>query len=48
MWLAIAERNRQPIPSWQFTKYGLAVTVAAVITVVRSVGYVWLRYFALT
>ncbi|MDG4858537.1 ArsB/NhaD family transporter [Streptomyces sp. T-3] len=42
--LGIAERNRQPISFWQFTKYGLVVTA---ITVAISVGYVWLRYFAL-
>ena len=43
--LGIAERNRQPISFWQFTKYGLVVTV---VTVALSAGYVWLRYFALT
>ncbi|MFG2309865.1 SLC13 family permease [Streptomyces sp. NPDC048566] len=42
--LGIAERNRQPITFWQFTKYGLVVTA---VTVVISLGYVWLRYFAL-
>ncbi|NGO46742.1 ArsB/NhaD family transporter [Streptomyces ureilyticus] len=42
--LGIAERNRQPISFWQFTKYGLVVTA---ITVALSAGYVWLRYFAL-
>jgi Na+/H+ antiporter NhaD/arsenite permease-like protein len=42
--LGIAERNRQPISFWQFTKYGLVVTV---VTVVIALGYVWLRYFAL-
>ncbi|MHC3475561.1 ArsB/NhaD family transporter [Streptomyces sp. 7R007] len=42
--LGIAERNRQPISFWQFTKYGLIVTVA---TVSMSLVYVWLRYFAL-
>ncbi|MFG2533086.1 ArsB/NhaD family transporter [Streptomyces sp. NPDC048516] len=41
--LGIAERNRQPISFWQFTKYGLIVTAA---TVALSLGYVWLRYFA--
>ncbi|MFI1034684.1 ArsB/NhaD family transporter [Streptomyces sp. NPDC020951] len=41
--LGIAERNRQPISFWQFTKYGLVVTV---VTVTLSAGYVWLRYFA--
>ncbi|MFF1515878.1 SLC13 family permease [Streptomyces sp. NPDC058305] len=42
--LGIAERNRQPITFWQFTKYGLVVTAA---TVTISLIYVWLRYFAL-
>ncbi|MCI3242632.1 SLC13 family permease [Streptomyces spinosisporus] len=42
--LGIAERNRQPISFWQFTKYGLVVTAA---TVAVSVAYVWVRYFAL-
>ena len=42
--LGIAERNRQPISFWQFTKYGLIVTA---VTVTISAGYVWLRYFAL-
>lgn len=41
--LGIAERNRQPISFWQFTKYGLVVTAA---TVAISLAYVWLRYFA--
>jgi Na+/H+ antiporter NhaD/arsenite permease-like protein len=42
--LGIAERNRQPITFWQFTKYGLVVTA---VTIVISAAYVWLRYFAL-
>ncbi|GGW17840.1 membrane protein [Streptomyces capoamus] len=42
--LGIAERNRQPISFWQFTKYGLVVTAA---TVAIALAYVWLRYFAL-
>ncbi|MDG9717863.1 ArsB/NhaD family transporter [Streptomyces sp. DH24] len=42
--LGIAERNRQPISFWQFTKYGLIVTA---VTVLLALGYVWLRYFAL-
>ncbi|MEU9396401.1 ArsB/NhaD family transporter [Streptomyces sp. NPDC048324] len=41
--LGIAERNRQPISFWQFTKYGLIVTA---VTVAVTIGYVWLRYFA--
>jgi Na+/H+ antiporter NhaD/arsenite permease-like protein len=43
--LGIAERNRQPISFWQFTKYGLIVTA---VTVAIALGYVWLRYFALS
>jgi Na+/H+ antiporter NhaD/arsenite permease-like protein len=42
--LGIAERNRQPISFWQFTKYGLIVTA---VTVAFALAYVWLRYFAL-
>ncbi|PAZ17336.1 hypothetical protein CLM62_02845 [Streptomyces sp. SA15] len=42
--LGIAERNRQPITFWQFTKYGLVVTA---VTVTLAALYVWLRYFAL-
>ncbi|MES4904291.1 MULTISPECIES: ArsB/NhaD family transporter [unclassified Streptomyces] len=42
--LGIAERNRQPISFWQFTKYGLVVTA---VTVTIAAGYLWLRYFAL-
>ncbi|MFD8775674.1 ArsB/NhaD family transporter [Streptomyces sp. NPDC059916] len=42
--LGIAERNRQPISFWQFTKYGLIVTP---VTVAISAAYVWLRHFAL-
>ncbi|OMI35866.1 ArsB/NhaD family transporter [Streptomyces sparsogenes] len=42
--LGIAERNRQPISFWQFTKYGLVVTA---VTVALSAAYLWLRYFAL-
>ncbi|MGW3248425.1 SLC13 family permease [Streptomyces sp. NPDC001070] len=42
--LGIAERNRQPISFWTFTKYGLIVTA---VTVSISAAYLWLRYFAL-
>ncbi|MCX4884139.1 MULTISPECIES: ArsB/NhaD family transporter [unclassified Streptomyces] len=42
--LGIAERNRQPISFWQFTKYGLVVTL---VTVMISALYLWLRYFVL-
>ncbi|MEU6854071.1 ArsB/NhaD family transporter [Actinacidiphila alni] len=43
--LGIAERARQPISFWQFTRYGLLVTAA---TLAVSALYLWLRYFALT
>ncbi|MFF7984038.1 SLC13 family permease [Streptomyces sp. NPDC007901] len=43
--LGIAERNRQPISFWQFTRYGLVITLA---TVAISALYLWLRYFVLT
>ncbi|GLH98150.1 ArsB/NhaD family transporter [Phytohabitans aurantiacus] len=42
--LGIAERAGKPITFWQFTKYGLVVTV---VTVAVTVPYLWLRYFAL-
>ncbi|WP_405609699.1 SLC13 family permease [Streptomyces sp. NBC_00076] len=42
--LGIAERNRQPISFWQFTRYGLVVTL---VTVAISALYLWLRYFVL-
>ncbi|MGW3652069.1 SLC13 family permease [Streptomyces sp. NPDC000878] len=42
--LGIAERNRQPISFWQFTKYGLVVTG---VTVTLALAYVWLRYFVI-
>ena len=42
--LGIAERGRQPISFWQFTKYGILVTLT---TVAFSGLYLWLRYFAL-
>ncbi|MDV7219054.1 ArsB/NhaD family transporter [Streptomyces prunicolor] len=41
--LGIAERNRQPITFWQFTKYGLIVTA---VTVAVSLGCMRLRYSA--
>ncbi|WP_445025213.1 hypothetical protein [Streptomyces sp. SAS_270] len=43
--LGIAERVQQPISFWQFTKYGLIVTA---VTVVISLGYVWLCHFGLS
>ena len=41
--IGIAERSGQPISFWQFTKYGLVVTV---LTVGLAMPYLWLRYFA--
>jgi Na+/H+ antiporter NhaD/arsenite permease-like protein len=43
--LGIAERAGKPITFWQFTRYGLVVTV---VTVALAVPYLWLRYFAFT
>jgi Na+/H+ antiporter NhaD/arsenite permease-like protein len=39
--LGIAERRGQPISFWEFSRYGLVVTL---ITVALSVPYLWLRY----
>ncbi|GAA5044651.1 Na+/H+ antiporter NhaD/arsenite permease-like protein [Thermocatellispora tengchongensis] len=39
--LGIAARNRTPISFWEFTKYGLIVTV---VTVTLVAPYLWLRY----
>jgi Na+/H+ antiporter NhaD/arsenite permease-like protein len=41
--LGLAERAGQRISFWQFTKYGMVVTL---VTVVLCVPYLWLRYFA--
>lgn len=41
--LGIAERSEQRISFWQFTKYGLVVTV---VSIVVAVPYLWLRFFA--
>jgi Na+/H+ antiporter NhaD/arsenite permease-like protein len=41
--LGMAERAGKRISFWEFTKYGLIVTV---ITVALCVPYLWLRYFA--
>ena len=41
--LGIAERAGHQITFWEFTKYGLIVTV---ITVALAVPYLWLRFFA--
>jgi Na+/H+ antiporter NhaD/arsenite permease-like protein len=42
--LGIAERAGKKISFWQFTRYGLVVTV---VTVALAVPYLWLRYFVL-
>jgi Na+/H+ antiporter NhaD/arsenite permease-like protein len=42
--LGLAERAGRRISFWEFTKYGLVVTV---ITVALCVPYLWLRYFLL-
>ncbi|MEV6210701.1 ArsB/NhaD family transporter [Kitasatospora sp. NPDC051914] len=42
--LGIAERNRQPISFWTFTRYGIPVTA---VTIAISALYLWIRYFAL-
>ncbi|GAA3831821.1 ArsB/NhaD family transporter [Sphaerisporangium flaviroseum] len=39
--LGIAARNRHPISFWEFTKYGLVVTL---VTVALVTPYLWLRY----
>ncbi|GAA0420818.1 membrane protein [Acrocarpospora corrugata] len=41
--LGIAARNRHPISFWEFTKYGLIVTL---VTVALVTPYLWLRYLA--
>ncbi|MEO3861007.1 ArsB/NhaD family transporter [Acrocarpospora sp. B8E8] len=41
--LGIAARHRQPISFWEFTKYGLIVTL---VTVALVTPYLWLRYLA--
>jgi len=42
--LGIAARNGHPISFWEFTKYGLVVTV---VTIFLAWPYVYLRYYAL-
>ncbi|MEV4728180.1 SLC13 family permease, partial [Micromonospora humida] len=42
--LGLAERAGQRITFWQFTRYGLVVTL---VTVGLAVPYLWLRYFVL-
>jgi Na+/H+ antiporter NhaD/arsenite permease-like protein len=39
--ISIAKRNGHPISFWEFTKYGVVVTV---ITILLCVPYLWLRY----
>jgi Na+/H+ antiporter NhaD/arsenite permease-like protein len=39
--ISIAKRNGYPISFWEFTKYGVVVTV---ITILLCVPYLWLRY----
>ncbi len=41
--LGIAARHGHPISFWRFTKYG---SVVAVVTIVVSWAYLWLRYYA--
>jgi len=43
--LGLAERAGRPISFWEFTRYGLVITV---VTVALCVPYLWLRYFAFT
>lgn len=42
--LGLAERGGRPISFWEFTRYGLVVTV---ITVGLAMPYLWLRYVVL-
>jgi Na+/H+ antiporter NhaD/arsenite permease-like protein len=42
--LGLAERDGRPISFWEFTKYGLVVTL---ITIAVCTPYLWLRYFVL-
>ncbi|MBM7789152.1 ArsB/NhaD family transporter [Tenggerimyces flavus] len=41
--LGIAERAGKPISFWEFTRYGLVVSV---ITIALAVPYLWLRYLS--
>jgi Na+/H+ antiporter NhaD/arsenite permease-like protein len=43
--LGLAERAGHRISFWEFTRYGLVVTV---ITIALAVPYLWLRFFAFT
>lgn len=42
--LGIAERAGKPITFWQFTRYGLVVTL---VTITLAVPYLWLRYLVI-
>ena len=42
--IGIAAKSGHPISFWQFTKYGIVVTIGSTI---MAWGYVWLRYFVL-
>lgn len=41
--IGLAMRNGTPISFWEFTKYGLIVTLASAVL---ALPYLWLRYFA--
>lgn len=41
--IGIAAKSGHPISFWQFTKYGIIVTL---LSTLMAWGYVWLRYFA--
>ncbi len=42
--LGLSQREGQPITFWQFTRYGIVVTV---VSAALAVPYLWLRYFVL-
>lgn len=44
MVLGLAAKAGEPISFWEFTKYGVVVTVASLVV---AWLYVYLRYFAL-
>jgi Na+/H+ antiporter NhaD/arsenite permease-like protein len=41
--IGLAERAGKPISFWEFTRYGLVVTL---VSIVLATPYLWLRYFA--
>jgi len=43
--VGIAQRAGHPVAFWEFTRKGVVVTLVAFVL---SLGYLWLRYFALT